>query len=71
MIPRSRGGAHDPTNMQALHGHCHDEKTAEDGSQSKKRQSGVLDKDRVTEEPDEPNGSRPVLKTSRSREGAA
>lgn len=74
VIPRSLGGAHDPTNMQALHGHCHDEKTAEDGSQSKRRQratSGILDNDRVTEEPDEVKASRPVLKTSRSREGAA
>ena len=71
MIPRSRGGAHDPTNMQALHGHCHDEKTAEDGSQSKRQQSGIVDKNRVIEEPDESNGSCPVLKTSCSREGAA
>ena len=71
IIPRSRGGAHDPTNMQALHGHCHDEKTAEDGSQSKRQQSGIVDKNRVIEEPDESNGSCPVLKTSRSREGAA
>ncbi len=71
IIPRSRGGAHDPTNMQVLHGHCHDQKTAEDGSQTHRRQSGVADKDRVTEEPDETNASRPVLKTSRSREGAA
>jgi RNA-directed DNA polymerase len=71
VIPRSRGGAHDPTNMQALHGHCHDEKTAEDGSQSKRQQSGIVDKNRVIEEPDESSGSCPVLKTSRSREGAA
>jgi RNA-directed DNA polymerase len=71
VIPRSRGGAHDPTNMQALHGHCHDEKTAEDRSQSKRQQSGIVDKNRVIEEPDESNGSCPVLKTSRSREGAA
>jgi RNA-directed DNA polymerase len=74
VIPRSLGGAHDPTNMQALHGHCHDEKTAEDGSQSKRRRSiasGVIDKDHVAEEPDEANASRPVLQTSRSREGAA
>lgn len=71
VIPRSRRGAHAPTNMQALHGHCHDDKTAEDGSLPKRRQSGILDRDRVTEEPDESSGSRPVLQTSRSREGAA
>ncbi len=32
---------------------------------------GIADKDRVPEEPDDANASRPVLKTSHSREGAA
>ncbi len=71
VVPRSRGGRHDLTNMQALHRHCHDRKSATDGSLAHRRQSGVHDKDRVTEEPDDANVSRPVLKTSRSREGAA
>jgi len=71
IVPRSRGGRHDLTNMQALHRHCHDRKSATDGSLAHRRQSGIHDKDRVTEEPDEVNASCPVLKTSRSREGAA
>jgi len=71
VIPRSRGGAHDLTNMQALHGHCHDQKSASDGSWPGSRQRGVHDKDRMAEEPDEVNASRPVLKTSHPREGVA
>jgi len=71
VVPRSRGGSHDLTNMQALHRHCHDRKSATDGSLPHRRQSGVHDKDRMIEEPDDANVSRPVLKTSRSREGAA
>ncbi len=71
VVPRSRGGSHDLTNMQALHRHCHDRKSATDGSLAHRRQSGIHDKDRVTEEPDDANVSRPVLKTSSSREGAA
>jgi len=71
IVPRSRGGRHDLTNMQALHRHCHDRKSATDGSLAHRRQSGIHDKDRVTEEPDEVNASCPVLKTSHSREGAA
>jgi RNA-directed DNA polymerase len=71
IIPRSCGGVHDLTNMQVLHGHCHDQKSAEDGSLAQRRQRGIHDKDHLAEEPDEVNVSRPVLKTSRSREGAA
>lgn len=40
VIPRSCGGRHALTNMQALHGHCHDQKSAEDGSQTH-QSSGV------------------------------
>lgn len=32
-IPRSRGGKDESVNLQLLHRHCHDEKTALDGSQ--------------------------------------
>jgi RNA-directed DNA polymerase len=71
VIPRVQGGAHDLANMQALHRHCHDQKSAHDGSLTHQRQPGIHDKDHVTEEPDEVNASRPVLKTSRSREGTA
>jgi len=35
-----------------------------------RRPRGIHDKDHMAEEPDEVNVSRPVLKTSRSREGA-
>jgi 5-methylcytosine-specific restriction endonuclease McrA len=31
-LPRSRGGADMAHNRQLLHGHCHDDKTARDGS---------------------------------------
>jgi RNA-directed DNA polymerase len=31
-LPRSRGGSHAATNRQLLHAHCHDVKTASDGS---------------------------------------
>jgi RNA-directed DNA polymerase len=58
-------------NMQALHRHCHDQKTAADGSQPGQHRRGIHDKDHVAEEPDEAKASRPVLKTSRPREGAA
>jgi len=71
VLPRVQGGAHDLANMQALHRHCHDQKSAHEGSLTHQRQPGMHDKDHVTEEPDEVNASRPVLKTSRSREGTA
>jgi RNA-directed DNA polymerase len=69
VLPRSRGGPHEVTNMQALHRHCHDQKTAQDRSQPG-RHPGIHDKNHAAEEPDEANVSRPVLKTSRPREGA-
>ena len=34
-IPRSRGGIGEYENLQLMHGHCHDKKTAEDGSVGK------------------------------------
>ncbi|MEB3882812.1 HNH endonuclease, partial [Lyngbya sp. CCY1209] len=37
IIPRSLGGKDDYKNLQLLHSHCHDAKTAIDGSQSKSR----------------------------------
>jgi RNA-directed DNA polymerase len=69
--PRSLGGAHELANMQALHRHCHDQKTAADGALPGRHRRGVHDKDHVAEEPDEAKASCPVLKTSRPREGAA
>ncbi len=63
--PLSLGGKDQWDNLQLLHKHCHDIKTASDGS------CRVHDKDGVTEEPDEVKISRPVLKTSRSGDGLA
>ncbi len=71
IIPRSCGGPHDVDTMQALHRHCHDRKSADEGSLARRWQRGIADKDHTTEEPDDANVSRPVLKTSRSREGVA
>ncbi len=48
-------------------GHCHDTKTVNDGLAGGMH----LDKHQITEEPDEGKLSRPVLKTSRSGDGAA
>jgi RNA-directed DNA polymerase len=37
LVPRSLGGADESANMQALHGHCHDHKTAEDSARRASR----------------------------------
>ncbi|MBC6474344.1 MAG: group II intron reverse transcriptase/maturase [Hormoscilla sp. GM102CHS1] len=65
IIPRSLGGKDRYDNLQLLHKHCHDTKTARDGS------SRTHDLGGITEEPDEVKVSRPVLKTSRSGDGLA
>ncbi|MGK7902756.1 MAG: group II intron reverse transcriptase/maturase [Hormoscilla sp.] len=57
--PLSLGGKDRWDNLQLLHKHCHDVKTANDGS------CRIHDKDGIAEEPDEVKVSRPVLKTSR------
>ena len=56
IIPRSKGGKNEYNNLQLLHKHCHDVKTAEDGSVG-----GSNDSTQVIEEPDEVKASRPVL----------
>ncbi len=65
IIPKSLGGKDKYGNLQALHRHCHDSKTANDGSR------GTHSKSQVIEEPDEVKVSRPVLKTSGTRESFA
>ncbi|GLV54750.1 hypothetical protein KDH_15970 [Dictyobacter sp. S3.2.2.5] len=60
IIPKSQGGKDEYKNMQLLHRHCHDQKTAEDSSAAR----GTHDKNQIIEELDESKGSRPVLKTS-------
>ena len=62
IIPKSKGGKDEYKNLQLLHRHCHDTKTANDELAVR---AGVRDKHQVIEEPDEVKVSRPVLKTSR------
>jgi len=84
IIPKSKGGKNEMKNIQLLHRHCHDEKTASDGSSGTKSgcnsakpkpvksgNRGTHDKSLITEEPDEVKVSRPVLKTSRPGDGVA
>jgi len=59
ILPRSQGGSEDYKNLQLLHRHCHDVKTAHDSSR------GMPDKHHVIEELDAGKLARPVLKTSR------
>ena len=66
IIPKSKKGKDGYNNLQILHRHCHDVKTAEDGSVG-----GTYDKRQIIEEPDEMKVSRPVLKTSDTCESIA
>ena len=63
--PLSLGGKDWLNNTQLLHKHCHDVKTARDGSCRTHEKGGVI------EEPDEVKVSRPVLKTSRRGDSLA
>jgi RNA-directed DNA polymerase len=58
ILPLTRGGEDVYSNRQLLHGHCHDAKTARDGSLAAR---GTHDKSQTTEEPDDGKLSRPVL----------
>ncbi|MFK0730233.1 MAG: group II intron reverse transcriptase/maturase [Gloeotrichia echinulata HAB0833] len=64
IIPTSLGGKDTYSNLQLLHRHCHDSKTANDGSQG-------THKSQIIEEPCEAKVSRTVLKTSGTRESFA
>ena len=66
VIPRSSGGESGYSNLQLLHRHCHDTKTASDGSLGR-----THDKGQIIEEPDEAKVSSPVLQTSGCREMVA
>ena len=57
IIPTSQGGNGTSTNLQLLHGHCHDSKTAKD-----RAVEGTPDKGRTTEEPCGGKPARTVLK---------
>ena len=48
-LPRALGGGEALANRQLLHGHCHDQKTAQDGSAAV---GGARDRSRRVEEPD-------------------
>jgi RNA-directed DNA polymerase len=65
IIPTSVGGKDRYDNLQALHRHCHDSKTANDGSR------GTHNKSQSIEEPCEVKVSCTVLKTSGTRESFA
>jgi RNA-directed DNA polymerase len=66
--PRAFGGVDRLDNLQLLHRHCHDCKTAKD---LYRMRGDTDDNSQRTEEPGEPKGSCPVLKTSRSGDGVA
>jgi RNA-directed DNA polymerase len=64
VIPKSGGGAETFSNLQLLHGHCHDRKTALRGR-------GVSDNHPTPEERNDGKLSRPVLEPSRGSDTPA
>lgn len=62
IIPKSLGGDDRLMNLQLLHRHCHDLKTAQDGSNQARADQGTTDKDHLIEEPCALNGASTVLK---------
>lgn len=67
LFPLSLGGTNDRANKQALHRHCHDQKTAEDRSYRLLLEAEVSQKRPQREEPCEGKPSRTVL--NRREEG--
>lgn len=67
ITPKSQGGRDEYRNMQLLHRHCHDQKTAADNSTAR----GTHDKGQIIEEPCEMKVSSTVLKTSREGNNSA
>jgi RNA-directed DNA polymerase len=51
IIPRRYRGKDEHRNLQLLHAHCHDDKTAVDGTNDPAVDASIYDKDHVTEEP--------------------
>ncbi|WP_017292531.1 reverse transcriptase N-terminal domain-containing protein [Geminocystis herdmanii] len=66
IIPKSKGGKDIYNNLQVLHRHCHDDKTAKDDSLNRTHDKGF-----IREERNEAKVSRSVLKTSQVREDLA
>src|ERR1051326_5137091 len=63
IIPRNLGGDGSMKNLQVMHRHCHDQKTAKDGAL---RQGwGIDDNDSFVEEPDASKGACPDRKSTR------
>ena len=63
ICPKSLGGGNGRRNRQLLHGHCHDQKTAMDGSHVRGPREVPESRAKIItiEEPDEEKSSRPVL----------
>jgi RNA-directed DNA polymerase len=62
IIPRHLGGDNRVMNLQLLHRHCHDQKTARlDAALAKSMAQGITDNDHLIEEPDDEKSTRPVL----------
>jgi RNA-directed DNA polymerase len=64
IVPKSAGGKTSPRNLQLLHGHCHDRKSAQDCR-------GMHDKHPIPEERNEGEPSRSVLEPSRGGDAPA
>lgn len=64
IIPKSGGGAESFPNLQLLHGHCHDRKTALQGR-------GMIDSHPIPEERNDGKPSRSVLEPSRGSDTPA
>lgn len=61
IVPTRLGGSDALVNKQALHRHCHDRKTAREGTHAPGRAVGGRDKNPLPEEPDAEQLARPVL----------
>jgi RNA-directed DNA polymerase len=68
IIPRHLGGDDRLMNLQLLHRHCHDQKTAKlDAVMAQAMNQGINDNDSLTEEPCEAKVSRTVLERGRGK----
>jgi RNA-directed DNA polymerase len=65
IIPKSLGGDDRVMNLQLLHRHSHDQKTAQDGSYQARTGQGVFIKDHLIEEPCDRKRSSTVLERGR------
>lgn len=69
IIPRRLGGDNRLMNLQLLHRHCHDQKTAKlDAALARETAQVSMTTDHLIEEPDEGKPSRPVLERGRGEQ---